>query len=137
MFCYSLRLLQVVREQKLSQQKQDQEDRIQRNLDRAAAPAFQKKKGKPDMSRSILSLKHPGICVQVVREQKLSQQKQDQEDRIQRNLDRAAAPAFQKKKGKPDMSRSTLLRKTRSTKVANESADAELDKFLSRDFSRP
>lgn len=67
----------------------------------------------------------------------MAQQKQDQEDRVQRNLERAAAPAFQKKKGKPDMARSLLPKKTKSTKVFKESADAELDKYLARDFSRP
>ena len=74
--------------------------------------------------------------MQVVREQKMAQQKQDQEDRIQRNLERAAAPAFQKTKGKPSMARSMLTKKTRSTKAVNESTDAELDMFLARDFSR-
>ena len=75
-------------------------------------------------------------ALQVVREQKMASLKAEQEDRVQRNLSRAAAPAFQKKKGKPDMARSILARRTRSAKAINESADAELDKFLARDFSR-
>ena len=78
----------------------------------------------------------PAVHAQVVREGKLAQQQADQEDRIQRNLDRAAAPAYHKKKSKPAMGRSIIVKKALSTKVVKESADAELDKYLTRDFSR-
>ena len=79
----------------------------------------------------------PAFCnLQVLREQKLQQQKQEHEDRIQRNLERASAPSFQKRKMKPAMTRSLLPKKVVSMKQAVNSADVELDQFLTRDFSQ-
>ena len=74
--------------------------------------------------------------MQVLREQKLQQQKQEHEDRVQRNQERASAPSFQKRKTKPAMTRSILPKKVVSMKQAVNSADAELDQFLLRDFSQ-
>ena len=55
---------------------------------------------------------------------------------MQRNQERASAPSFQKKKTKPAMTRSVLPKKVVSMKQAVNSADAELDHFLLRDFSQ-
>ena len=52
------------------------------------------------LASMVLASSHHSLCdlaaVQVIREQKMAQQKRVWEDRVQRNLERAAAPAYYK-----------------------------------------
>ena len=58
-----------------------------------------------------------------------------QEARVQRALERAAAPVF-RKQGKPPMPRSTVLKRVvAKDEVAARPRDAELDAFLQLDLS--
>jgi hypothetical protein len=67
----------------------------------------------------------------VARQQKLAQQRAEEDERAQRALARAAAPAFQKH-GKPAMLRSTLLKHEDAAGEAGaqEGQDRELEAYL-------
>lgn len=71
-----------------------------------------------------------------MREEKAAHEEREREERAARAKERAAAPVF-KKKGKPQMMRSTPLRavKTRSI-TPKEIAELELDRFLAQDLSQ-
>ena len=72
----------------------------------------------------------------IAREEKMKQQRIEQEQRIQRALERARAPAH-KKTGKPVMFRSRLVkpkRRDETSEEQEEDVDKELEDFLARQF---
>ncbi|KIY99393.1 Coiled-coil domain-containing protein 37 [Monoraphidium neglectum] len=71
---------------------------------------------------------------QVAREEKLRTQTEDHEARVQRALERAAAPVF-KKTGKPPMPRSALpKRRVVQERSARDEEEEELAAFLAREL---
>jgi len=72
----------------------------------------------------------------IAREEKMKQQKIEQEQRVQRALERARAPAH-KKTGKPLMFRSRLVkpkRRDETSEEQEEDVDKELEDFLARQY---
>ncbi len=70
----------------------------------------------------------------MARDEKLSQQQLEHEQRMQRALERASAPVF-KRAGKPVMARSQPLKKKEVIQEDNRNDDeAELEAYLARDM---